>query len=73
MYFQLSWGASSPLLSDNEKFPRFFRVVAPETKANVAKVELARYFGWKRIATLNVALDYYSSVRCQYYFKGIIA
>lgn len=60
--FQLSWGGASPLLSDKEKYPRFFRVAAPDTRYNFARIALARLYKWRKIATLNVAMDYFSAV-----------
>lgn len=59
---QLSYAGASPLLSDRKKFPRFFRTLSSDTRYNLLRLALAREFGWKRIATLNVALDYFSAV-----------
>ena len=61
--FQLSWGGASPLLSDRRLYPRFFRIAAPDTRFNYARIELARLFNWKKIATIHVSLDYFSAVR----------
>ena len=45
-------------------------MTAPDSRRNYATVELARLFKWKKIATLNVALDYFSAV-C-YLFIAIV-
>ena len=63
MLFQLGYGGASPLLSDRRRFPRWFRLVSPDTRYNLVRVALARAFGWKRLATINPALDYFSAVR----------
>ena len=60
--FQLTYGGASPLLSDRTRFPRLFRLVAPDSRYNLARIALARHFNWKKIATINVALDYFSAV-----------
>ena len=58
----MTYGGASPLLSDRERFPRLFRLVAPDTRVNLARLATIRYFGWKKIATLNAALDFFSAV-----------
>ena len=60
--FQLTYGGASPLLSDRTRFPRLFRLVAPDSRYNLARLALAGHFNWKKIATINVALDYFSAV-----------
>ena len=62
-YFKVTYGGASPLLSDRERYPRLFRLVAPDSRYNLARIALAKYFNWRKIATLNVALDYFSAVR----------
>ena len=39
-----------------------FKLEAPDSRFNLARIELARQFNWKKVATLNVALDYFSAV-----------
>ncbi|EFA01604.1 gamma-aminobutyric acid type B receptor subunit 2 [Tribolium castaneum] len=48
---QVSFGSTSPTLSDRKKFPLFFRTVAPDSSHNAAKVNFVKHFGWRVIAT----------------------
>ncbi|KAL5007635.1 hypothetical protein ScPMuIL_016441 [Solemya velum] len=59
---QISYGSSSPLLSDRQRFPKFFRVTTPDTEHNIARISLMRRLGWKRIATIHESLDFFSAV-----------
>ena len=61
--FQITYSGASPLLSDREIYPRLFKLEASDSRFNLARIELARRFNWKKVATLNVALDYFSAVR----------
>lgn len=60
--FQLSYGSSSPILSDRKRFPNFFRLAGPDQKLNPAKVALLKEFDWKKVATINQALEFFSVV-----------
>ena len=60
--FQLSYASSSPTLSDRKRFPNFFRVIAPDQTLNAAKVALMEKFNWKKVATINQALEFFSVV-----------
>ncbi|RZB39861.1 gamma-aminobutyric acid type B receptor subunit 2, partial [Asbolus verrucosus] len=48
---QISFGSTSPTLSDRKKFPLFFRTVAPDSSHNTAKIQFVKRFGWKVVAT----------------------
>ena len=60
---QIAYGASSPTLSDRKRFPTFFRVSGPDQKLNPAKIAMMEKFNWKRVATINQALEFFSLVR----------
>ena len=60
---QLSYGSSSPILSDRNRFPNFFRLGGPDQKLNPAKIAVMREFNWKKVATINQALEFFSVVR----------
>ncbi|XP_064396472.1 gamma-aminobutyric acid type B receptor subunit 1-like isoform X2 [Halichondria panicea] len=49
----LSYGASSPALSDNQMFPKFFRTLPSETQANSARIAVMNKYGWTKVATLH--------------------
>lgn len=62
-FLQIAWGSASPVLSDRNRFPNFYRVIAPDQKLNPAKIALMEEFGWKKVATINQALEFFSMVR----------
>ena len=62
VYFQITYGGASPLLSDRQIYPRLFKIEAPDSRFNLARIALSRHFNWKKVATMNVALDYFSAV-----------
>ncbi|XP_064613866.1 uncharacterized protein LOC135477596 [Liolophura sinensis] len=59
---QISYISTSPALSDKSRFPRFFRLNAPDTKVNPARVEIIKQFGWKRVATIHQSLELFSTI-----------
>ncbi|KAL4221902.1 Gamma-aminobutyric acid type B receptor subunit 1 [Mactra antiquata] len=59
---QFAYGSSSPVLSNRERFPKFFRIVAPDQKLNQARIDILKLFNWKRVATINQALEFFSMV-----------
>ena len=58
----MSYGSSSPILSDRNRFPNFFRLVGPDQKLNAAKIAMMKKFNWKKVATINQALEFFSVV-----------
>lgn len=57
---QLSYGASTPALSDTNMFPRFYRTIPSEVQANSARFALMKQFGWERVATLHETQNIFS-------------
>lgn len=55
----MSFGSTSPSLSDRSKFPLFFRTVAPDSSHNAAKIQFVKYFDWKIVATLSQSENEY--------------
>jgi len=49
---QISFGSTSPALSDKVKYPFFMRVCGSDANQGLAWLALARLNGWKRVATL---------------------
>ncbi|XP_072039595.1 gamma-aminobutyric acid type B receptor subunit 1-like [Amphiura filiformis] len=54
---QVSFSSYSPELSDRSRFPLFFRMAPGTTSGNLALIEMIKYFGWRKMATINPA-DY---------------
>ena len=60
---QVSYGASTPTLSDRTMFPKFFRTIPSEVQANSARFALMERFNWERVATLHETRNIFSLVR----------
>lgn len=50
---QVSFGSTSPALSDRREFPLFYRTVAPDSSHNVARIAFIRRFGWDTVTTFS--------------------
>uniref|UniRef100_A0A1S4J7W5 G-protein coupled receptors family 3 profile domain-containing protein n=1 Tax=Culex quinquefasciatus TaxID=7176 RepID=A0A1S4J7W5_CULQU len=48
---QVSFGSTSPALSDRREFPLFYRTVAPDSSHNPARIAFIKHFGWDTVAT----------------------
>lgn len=46
-------------MSDRNKFPLFFRTVAPESTRNAARVAFIKHFKWKTVTTFSESENYY--------------
>ncbi|KAF6023761.1 GABBR1 [Bugula neritina] len=57
----LSYGSSSPALSDNTRFPTFFRTHPSATLHNPTRLKLFKKFKWSRIATLQQMEEVFTS------------
>lgn len=60
---QLCYGASSPALSDRNRFPTLFRTHPSATVHNPTRIKLLQKFGWSRVAILQQAEEVFISVR----------
>ena len=76
---QLSFGSSSPILSDTSRFPNFFRLAVPDQKHAAARIDLLEKYNWKKVATIHQALEFFSVVGlvfdfviCSYFTKVTI-
>nr|XP_022908051.1 gamma-aminobutyric acid type B receptor subunit 2 [Onthophagus taurus]XP_022908052.1 gamma-aminobutyric acid type B receptor subunit 2 [Onthophagus taurus] len=47
---QVSFGSTSPNLSDRNEFPFFFRTVSPDSSFNPARTAFMKYYGWETVA-----------------------
>lgn len=59
---QLSYGSSSPALSNRQRFPTFFRTHPSATLHNPTRVKLFEKWGWRRIATIQQTTEVFTSV-----------
>ncbi|XP_030383827.1 gamma-aminobutyric acid type B receptor subunit 1 [Scaptodrosophila lebanonensis] len=50
---QVSFGSTSPALSDRREFPYFYRTVAPDSSHNPARIAFIRRFGWDTVTTFS--------------------
>ena len=60
---QISYGAASPSLSQENLFPRFMRTNPSEVQSNKARFSLMRMYNWRRVATLHETQTIFSLVR----------
>lgn len=59
---QLCYGASSPALSDRNRFKTLFRTHPSATVHNPTRIKLMKKFGWSRVAILQQAEEVFISV-----------
>ncbi|XP_051166888.1 gamma-aminobutyric acid type B receptor subunit 1 isoform X1 [Leptopilina boulardi] len=57
----LCYGASSPALSDRNRFPTLFRTHPSATVHNPTRIKLLQKFGWSRVALLQQAEEVFIS------------
>ncbi|XP_029193493.2 gamma-aminobutyric acid type B receptor subunit 1-like isoform X2 [Acropora millepora] len=60
---QIGYSTSSPLFSNKEKFPLYFRTSTPETMENPSRLALLKHFKWKKVALIVQNLDIYVLTR----------
>lgn len=53
MSSKVSFGSTSPALSDRSEFPLFYRTVAPDSSHNPARIAFIRRFGWYTVSTFS--------------------
>ncbi|KAG8237224.1 hypothetical protein J437_LFUL013725 [Ladona fulva] len=58
----LCYGASSPALSDRNRFPTLFRTHPSATVHNPTRIKLMEKYGWSRVAILQQAEEVFISV-----------
>ncbi|XP_030877627.1 gamma-aminobutyric acid type B receptor subunit 1 [Leptonychotes weddellii] len=58
----LSYGSSSPALSNRQRFPTFFRTHPSATLHNPTRVKLFEKWGWRKIATIQQTTEVFTSV-----------
>ena len=63
---QVSYGASTPTLSNREMFPKFYRTIPSEVQANSARFALMNRYNWQRVATLHETRNIFSLVCATY-------
>ncbi|XP_021115836.1 gamma-aminobutyric acid type B receptor subunit 1 isoform X6 [Heterocephalus glaber] len=57
----LSYGSSSPALSNRQRFPTFFRTHPSATLHNPTRVKLFEKWGWRKIATIQQTTEVFTS------------
>ncbi|OWK49867.1 Gamma-aminobutyric acid type B receptor subunit 1 [Lonchura striata] len=57
----LSYGSSSPALSNRRRFPTFFRTHPSATLHNPTRVQLFKKWGWTKIATIQQTEEVFTS------------
>ena len=62
LHLQISYGSSSPTLSDRDMFPKFFRTIPSETQSNSARFALMEQYNWTKVATLHETRNVFTLV-----------
>ncbi|CAB0001745.1 unnamed protein product, partial [Nesidiocoris tenuis] len=57
---QVSFGATSPSLSDQSEFPFFYRTIAPDSSHNPARIAFLKRFAWETVSAFSQNEDLYS-------------
>ncbi|XP_068632581.1 gamma-aminobutyric acid type B receptor subunit 2 [Battus philenor] len=57
---QVSFGSTSPALSDRSEFPLFCRTVAPDSSHNPARIAFIRQHGWDTVTAFSQNEEVYS-------------
>ncbi|XP_046663781.1 gamma-aminobutyric acid type B receptor subunit 2 isoform X2 [Homalodisca vitripennis] len=57
---QVSFGSTSPALSDRREFPLFYRTAAPDSAHNPARLAFITKFGWETVTALSQNEDDYT-------------
>ncbi|KAL5484018.1 hypothetical protein EMCRGX_G020445 [Ephydatia muelleri] len=57
---QVSFGSSSPTLTDRVRYPKFFRTIPSEVQTNVLRLAIMKAFNWTKVATLYQTEDIFS-------------
>lgn len=57
---QVSFGSTSPALSDRSEFPLFCRTVAPDSSHNPSRIAFIREFGWDTVTAFSQNEEIYS-------------
>jgi hypothetical protein len=57
---QISFGSTSPQLSDRREFPLFYRTVAPDSTHHPARISFIKHFKWDTVVALSQNEDIYS-------------
>ncbi|CAK1600618.1 unnamed protein product [Parnassius mnemosyne] len=57
---QVSFGSTSPALSDRSEFPLFCRTVAPDSSHNPARIAFIRQHGWDTVTAFSQNEEIYS-------------
>ncbi|XP_072017779.1 gamma-aminobutyric acid type B receptor subunit 1-like [Amphiura filiformis] len=57
----MAFGASSPALSNRDRFPTFFRTHPSATLHNPTRIKLCQEWGWKKIAVIQETQEVFTS------------
>ena len=58
----MSHAATSPALSEREKYPTFYRLAPADSSYNAARKTFLQYFRWKAVAALHEDVETFTLV-----------
>lgn len=62
LLFQLGISTLAPILSDRVRYPRYYRINPPDKKLSTARIELLKFFKWKKVSTIHKASENFYEV-----------
>ncbi|XP_038051812.1 gamma-aminobutyric acid type B receptor subunit 1-like [Patiria miniata] len=67
---QISYSATSPKLSTRSLFPRFFRLLPPDSMLNVVKIAMFKEFHWTKVATIQESAPLFSLTTADFHIEA---
>ena len=58
----MSYGSTTPVLTNREKFPYFFRTISSANDFIPVRMAIMKKFGWNRVAVLTEQREPYAGV-----------
>ena len=73
-YLQITPSATSFGLTDQTRYPRVFKMLAPDTKMVPARIAIMEHLGWKKVALVHQGFEIWStvSIEAAFIFKAKI-
>jgi len=62
IFLQVSYTATSPDLTNAERFPTFFRAISSDISTVAASVGTIRQFGWQQVAIITQNVNLFREV-----------
>ena len=68
LFFQLSYASSVDTLSNQQRFPNFFRTHTSESNLAISIISIMEKFGWKKLKIITQEESLFVQVRHYYFY-----